>query len=220
MTGRTRISASVADAARRTVRPLLDPASAPVVIAVILLLAAALVFVAAGGLRPASRSAATVESGTAVTTSLYEVTVHEATVTDEVEQQYWEAEDGETLLLVSMRLTNLTDRPAAVQGSADRVTSRLLDSDAALLTLDGITPTEGARAWHSDGGQRSPVLQPGVPTEVVVGWPVPEDAITDGKVRLDVHDARAQGGQIIVSASAITWRRTELVARVGVEVTP
>lgn len=211
-------AAAGAAAARRARNALLDPASAPVVIAVIIALILAILFVVLGGFREASRVPASTAAGTEVATSLFTVTVLDATVTEEVEEQFWDAEPGETLLLVTVRLENLTDRPAAMLGATDRLTSRLIESDSALLTLDGITATETPRAWHADGGVRTPVLQPGVPADIVIGWPIPDDALTDDSVQVNVFDARERAGQVIVSASATTWTRTELLARVSVEV--
>ncbi|MGV2902645.1 hypothetical protein ACNPM4_13275, partial [Microbacterium sp. AGC62] len=146
--------------------------------------------------------------------------VMDAEVTDEVEEQYLEAEPGETLLIVTVRLENLSDRAVGVEGTADQVASRLLSSSAPLLELSGVTVTDTARSWRTDGSLRAVVLQPGVPADVRIAFPVADDALDEHEAHLDVYDAREQSGQVILSPSAITWRRTDLIARTPVEVDP
>ena len=188
-----------------------------VVVAIVGLLGA---FVAFGGLAPATTQPLLVPVGSEVRTSLYTVTVIDAEVTDEVEEQYLEAEPGETLLIVTVRLENLSDRAVGVEGTADQVASRLLSSSAPLLELSGVTVTDTARSWRTDGSLRAVVLQPGVPADVRIAFPVADDALDEHEAHLDVYDAREQSGQVILSPSAITWRRTDLIARTPVEVDP
>lgn len=204
-------------AARRALRGILSPSSAPVWIAAVVVVALAIGFIALGGLRPATRAAAAETAGTEVRTSLYAVTVTKAELVDAVEEHYWEADEGQTLVLLTARLENLSDRPVALLGTVDSVSSQLVDSNAPLLRLADVTPSKAARAWHADGTVRTPVLQPGVPAEVVIGWSVPEDSFPDGTVRLDVYDARERAGQIILASSSITWRRTHRIAQITVE---
>lgn len=207
-------------AADGAARSAFAPAAVPLWAAAVAIIGLPVAFVAFGGLAPATSQPLLVPAGSEARTSLYAVTVLDAEVTDEVEGQYLEAEPGETLLVVTVRLENLSDRAVGVEGTADRVASRLLSSSAPLLELSGVTATDTARSWRSDGSLRAVVLQPGVPAEVRIAWPVADDALAEHEPHLDVYDARAQSGQVILSSSAVTWRRTELVARTPVEVGP
>ncbi|MDA4894107.1 hypothetical protein PFZ55_45345 [Streptomyces sp. MS2A] len=206
--------------ARDLSRALVSRSTLPVGILCLVALAALAAFVLAGGLAPAASRAAIVSADTEVRTSLFAVTVLDAELTDEVEEPSFEADPGEELFVVTLRLENLTSRPAGVVQFVDRVTSRLVASSSPLLTPTGVSPTREARAWRTDGTTRSPVLQPRVPAEVQIAWPVPEGSFADGKAGLDVYDARERAGQLILSASAITWQRTGQAARIDVEVVP
>lgn len=212
--GSSRVGAA---GAHRVVRSLLHPSNLPVLILAIVLLIGALVFVALGGLAPARDSARRADAGEEVRTSLYAVTVVGAALTDEVEDQYISAEEDEDLLVVTLRLENLTSRPIGVQDAVDGVNSRLVGHDESMLALADVTPTDGVSVWR-DGSRASPILQPGVPAEVHVSWPVPEGSLPDGIVRLDVYDAWERAGKIIVSSTDITWHRTERAARVFAKV--
>lgn len=176
--------------------------------------------IAFGGLAPASRTPALVAAGEAARTSLYTVAVLDAELTDAVESQFLEAEPGQTLLLVTVRLENLSDRAVGVERSADRVESRLIVGREPMLELSGLTPTATARSWRADGSQRAVILQPGVPADVVIAWSVDADeaaaAVADGAIRLDAYEGIEQGGQVILSASTISWRRAELRAELAV----
>lgn len=200
-------------------------ATAPWLISAAVVVALLAVFIGFGGLAAASRTPAAVATGEEARTSLYSVAVLDAELTDAVESQFLEAEPGETLLVVTVRLENLSDRAVGVERSADRVESRMIVGRESLLALSGITTTGTARSWRADGSTPAVILQPGVPAEVNIAWPIADDADTAavldaGTVRLDVHDAVEQSGQVIISASTITWRRAELLAQLDLEVTP
>lgn len=203
------------DQARRS---LFASSSAPVWIAAIAAIALILVFIAFGGLRPAESSPTLTPAGEEARTSLYAVTVLRAELADSVDEQLFEAESGDDLLIVTVRLENLTSHAVGVDQGADRVKSQLIRAQEPLLALSGVTATDDARAWRTDGTLRGVILQPGVPAEVRLVWPVPEGSFPDGIAHLDVFDARERTGQAILSASAVTWRRTELATRVAVEV--
>ncbi|WP_102194269.1 hypothetical protein [Microbacterium aurantiacum] len=202
----------------RAWRSLLAASSAPVWIAAITAMAVILTFIALGGLRPAENSPTLTPTGAEARTSLYAVTVLSAELTDAIDKQFLEAEPGDDLLIVTVRLENLTSQAVGVDQGADRVKSQLIRAREPLLTLYGVTATDDARAWRTDGSLRGVILQPGVPAEVQLVWPVPEDSFPDGIAYLDVFDARERTGQAILSASAVTWRRTELATRIAVEV--
>lgn len=221
---RTRGAGGVRDAATRAVRPAFSRGAAPFWIALALSVVLLVGFIGFGGLAPASRTPAQVSAGDEARTSLYSVTVLDAVLTDTVERQFLEAEPGETLLVVTMRLENLSDRAVGVERSADRVESRMIVGREPLLELSGVASTGTARSWRTDGSTRAVILQPGVPAEVTVAWPVADDdataaALDEGAARLDVHDAVEQSGQVILAASTITWRRAELSARLDLGVT-
>lgn len=158
-----------------------------------------------------------VAAGDEVRMPLYAVTVLDAELTDEVEEESLSADPGETLVIVTVRLENLTDRPIGVGRAADKVEANLVGFNDPLLALTGVTPTDSAQAWRSDGSAGTVFLQPGVPSEVTLAWTAPEDAFTDGVVELDVYDAVETHGQILISADHINWQRGDLAARVTVD---
>lgn len=175
------------------------------------------VVVGVGGFDTVSNDAEAVDTGTAITTSLYAVTITGGELTDAVEEEYLEADEGETLLVLDLTIENLSDAPVGVGTAVDRVASRLVNARAALLVIPEANDTYSARAWRPDGSSGEVVLQPGVPSEIRVAWTVPSDAFTEGRAELDVYDAVEQGGQIILSSSSVTWQRREQVARVIVD---
>lgn len=203
--------------AQRTLRSMFAPSAIPLWIIGIAALSGILLFLAWGGLAAAQSTARQVAGDDEVRTSLYSVSVQSAEIVDEVEEAYITAEPGEDLLVLTLVLENLTDRPVGVLGAADGISSRLLGVRESLLQPSGVAALTDVRAWRG-GSSASPVLQPGVPTKVQVAWPVPEGSFAEGTMRLDVYDARVRAGQIIVSSRDIAWRRTELAARITVEV--
>ena len=217
------MAAGVRDAAAGATRTALSRRALPfwiVAAAIIGLLAG---FIGFGGLAPASRTPVIVTAGDEARTSLYTVTVLDTEITDAVESQFLEAEPGETLLLVTVRLENLSDRAVGVDRSADRVESRMITGREPLLELSGVTPTGTARSWRADESRPAVILQPGVPADVTIAWPISDDdaaAFDEGTVRLDAYDAVEQSGQVILSASTITWRRSELSAQLDLEAAP
>jgi hypothetical protein len=213
----------VRDAAADTARTVFSRRAVPFWIAAAVVVALLAGFVAFGGLAPASRTPTQLSAGQEARTSLYSITVLDAELTDAVESQFLEAEPGETLLVVTVRLENLSDHAVGVERSADRVESRMIIGRESLLELSGITATGTARSWRADGSTPAVILQPHVPAEVTIAWPIADDdataAVLDtGRARLDVHDAVEQSGQVILAASTITWRRAELHAQLDLEV--
>ncbi|WP_460796602.1 hypothetical protein [Microbacterium sp. GXF0217] len=190
---------------------------APLWIAILVATVAAAVFVGVGGLRPASASPTEFDAGEEVRTSLYAVTVLDAETTDVVEDRF-EADPGETLVVLTVRVENLSDRPIALGGSTDRIEARLVNAPEPLLALVDVEPTDFSRSWRTDGSAGGIVLQPDVPTVVQIAWPVPEGAFADGILRLDVHEPDVTTGKVIFSSDYITWQRGDLVARIRVPV--
>lgn len=175
-----------------------------------------------GGLRDAESTPADVATGAEIELSEYSLTVLDAEFTDAVEDQYLEADAGDTLVVVTMKMTNTTDRPIGVATSADRISTGFINVRAPLLALSdtehtSIEQTSSARAWRDDGSDGPVILQPEVLSTVRIAWSVPEDAVSAGSVQLDVYDAQVTTGQILLSADQIIWRRGELTARIGLD---
>jgi hypothetical protein len=173
--------------------------------------------IASGGLEKGDFTPTPVAAGEEVRMPMYAITVLDAKLTDEVEEQSLSADPGETLVLVSMRLENLTDRPIGVGRSADQIASRLINVDESLLSLSGVPSAKSRDVWRDDGSAGSVVLQPGVPSEVTIAWITADDAFAGGVVALDVYDAVETRGQVILSADQISWLRGELAARITVD---
>lgn len=170
--------------------------------------------IAVGGLNPAQSSPTVLDRGEEARTSVYSVAVLDGEFTDTVESEFLEAEPGETLLVLTLRMENLSDQAIGVGTSADRITSNLIGTARPLLALSGTEATGSARAWRADGSSGGVVLQPGVPSEVTIAWPVPDDAFADGIITLDVHEATVRGGAVILSSNVVSWRPAEIAAQI------
>lgn len=169
-----------------------------------------------GGLARSVTGVAEVGSGDEVRTSTYAIAVLDVAFTDVVESEYLEAEPGEKLLVVTARMENLADAPIGVGTTADLLKANLVNTSEPLLDLHGAEATGSASVWRADGSAGQVILQPGVPDEVTIAWPVPDDAFADGTVALDVHEAEVSRGAVILSSRVVTWRPDGLVARVVV----
>lgn len=205
-------------AAARAAKAAVSRRTAPVWLVAGVIAAALVAIIALGGLDRNEATPALFTVGDEVRTPLYAVTVLGAELTDEIEEQSLSADPGETLVIVTMRLENLTNRPIGVDRAVDRVESMLTGISDPLLSLAGVTSTDRARVWRDDGSAGSALLQPEVSSEVTLAWTAPEDAFTDGTVELDVYDAVEARGQVLLSADHITWRRSDLTARISVDV--
>ncbi|MGW8483145.1 hypothetical protein ACWGJP_08385 [Microbacterium sp. NPDC055903] len=185
----------------------------PVWIAVAVAASASGAVVALGGLDESVSRPADMALGEEIRLPTHAVTVLDATFADAVEEEFLEAEPGEALLVVTLRLENLTDRPIGLDTTSDRISSRLVNAAEPLLALSGAEPVASASTWLTDGSAGSVVLQPEVPAEVTIAWPVSEADAVEG-IALDVHEARIRSGQIILGSDVITWEQAALVARV------
>lgn len=171
-----------------------------------------------GGFDRADPAPATYAAGHEANLTLYSITVLEAHLAEEIEEQHISADDGEVLVVVGARLENLASYPVGVGRSADRVASHLLNASEPLLTLSGVTPTSSEYVWRTDESASGVILQPRVPAEVQLVWPVPTEAVADGRVTLDAYDAVESRGQVILSSDHITWRRSALAAQFTLDV--
>jgi hypothetical protein len=177
-----------------------------------------IVVIATGGLAQALTEPRSVDAGDEVRTGQLSVTVLDAEFTREVESEYLDAEDGEVLLVMTLAMENLTDHPIGVGTTADRIDTNLVNHDEPLLGLVGVEPTDNADVWRADGSAGQVYLQPGVPDEVMIAWPVPEDAMTGDAVALDVHEAAISTGAVLLSSRVVTWRAADIAARIVIPV--
>ncbi|GAB3595754.1 hypothetical protein [Microbacterium tumbae] len=205
---------SASSAVSSALRTLFSRRALPAWITIAAMAACLTVLVVTGGLDETESVPEPVALGTEVRLSTYAVTVLDVEFADAVEEEFLEADPGETLLVVTMRMENLSDRAVGVDNAADRISSRLVNVAEPLLALSGAEPTSSAAVWRDDGSAGSVILQPSVPAEVRIAWPVSEADVAEEGVQLDVYDAVAQSGQIILASDVVTWRRAGLVARI------
>lgn len=219
MTKTAGVGFSAREYSARALRSMTAPSTAPVWIAAIVLTSLASLFLAFGGFGPALITPTRAATGDEVRTSLYTVTVVRSELTDEIEERVLSAEPGEDLLLVTLVLENLTSTPAGVITSVDGVSSHLVDGKAPLLAIGGLDATDAILAWREERSS-GPILQPHVPAEVRIVWRVPEGSFPEGTAFLDVYEAQVVRGQVIISSSAVTWRRTQQTAQISMRVAP
>lgn len=203
--------------AARGIRTVFSRGAVPAWIAAGALALGVAAIIAFGAFDTAKHEPAEVAIGEEVRLAAYSVTVLDVEVTDAVEEQFFEADAGESLLLVTMRLENLTDATIGVGSTVDRISSRLVNAQTPLIALTGVPDPGNARIWHDIDSAADPLLQPGVPAEVTVGWRVPSSAIDSDAIALDVHEARVRSGQIILSSDVVTWGQGKLVARIDLK---
>lgn len=199
------------------IRSVFSRRATPAWIALGSLVAAAAVLIAVGAFDTAENEPAAVAIGEEVRLPTYAVTVLDVEVTDAVEDQYLEADEGESLVLVTMRLENLSDAPIGIDGSLDGISSHLVNSTSPLLDLSGVTVTGSARYWRDVTSSRRPLLQPAVPAVVTIAWPVESADLDSDDVTLEVHEADPQHGNIVVASTDVTWWQGDLVARIDLE---
>ena len=148
--------------------------------------------------------------------STYAITVLGAEVATEIESEYLSADPGEKLLVMTTRMENLTDAPIGVGTTADRTKANFINTAGPLLELADATATDSVSVWRADGSAGQVILQPGVPSQVTFAWTVPEEALSDGEVSLDVHEAEVRRGTVNLSSNAVSWRAAEVGARITV----
>lgn len=149
--------------------------------------------------------------------STYAITVLGAEVATEIESEYLSADPGEKLLVMTTRMENLTDAPIGVGTTADRTSTNIINIPGPLLDLADATATDASvSVWRADGSAGQVILQPGVPSQVTFAWTVPEEALSDGEVSLDVHEAEVRRGRVLISSTAVSWRAAEIGARITV----
>lgn len=198
-------------------RAAVDRSARPVWIIAGLVAVTAGAFAAAGTFGPASGSASVVAMGEEVAVPLYSVSVQDLDVVPEVEDNYMPVSEGEVILVLTVRLENLSDGTIGIDRGVDRTDSHLLAVNDPLLELSGITPSRPGVAWREDGSVDAVRLQPGVPAEVRIGWYVDESDLKEATVALNVYDAYAEGGHVLISRDSVSWWRDDLVAQIELE---
>lgn len=173
--------------------------------------------VATGGFARARVDLVQVGQGDEVRTTTYAITVLDARLAQNVEEEYFEAEPGEELLVLTARMENLSDTPIGVGSTADLTKANLVNTDEPLIDLVDVTVSDRASVWRPDGSAGQVFLQPGVPSEVRIAWVVPADALSDA-VSLDIHEADVSRGAVLLSSDVVTWDPAEVAARITVPV--
>lgn len=201
----------------RVIRSVFSRSAVPAWIVTGVVAVVAAVLISIGAFDTAVREPAAVAVGEEVRLSTYAVTVIDVEVTDAVEEQHFEADPGESLLLVTMRLENLTDTTVGVDSTVDRITSRLVNASESMIVLSGVDDPGNARVWHDATSLKSPLLQPGVPADITVGWRVDSSALDSDALALVVHDSVVRTGQIIIASDVVTWAQGTPVARIELE---
>ena len=203
----------------RVARSAVSRASIPFWIGGALLAALLIVTVSLGGFNRADASPAQLPVGEELHLPLYSIAVLDAHLTDEIEDEFVSADDGETLVVTTVLLENHAPYPVGVGNAVDGVQSRLFTMRDSLIDLAGVELSSTPYAWRTDDSAGGVILQPRVPTEVQLVWPVPADAVSDGKVTFDVYDADETRGQVILDSRNITWRRSDLAAQITLDAT-
>lgn len=173
--------------------------------------------VATGGFARARVDLVQVGQGDEVRTTTYAITVLDARLAQEVEEEYLEAEPGEQLLVLTTRMENLSETPIGVGSTADLTKANLVNTDEPLIDLVDVTVSDRVSVWRPDGSAGQVFLQPGVPSEVRIAWVVPAAALSDA-VSLDIHEADVSRGAVILSSNVVTWDPAEVAARITVPV--
>ncbi|MFT4258124.1 DUF4352 domain-containing protein [Microbacterium sp.] len=194
------------------IRSAFSRGAVPAWIAAGALAVAIVVLIAVGAFDTVEAPPEPVAIGEEVRLDTYAVTVIDVEVTDAVEEHYFNADPGEVLLVVTMRLENLSDSTIGVDTTPDHVTSRLVGSSTSLLELTGVTIERGPRVWRG-ASSATPLLQPDVPAEITVGWAVDPDDLDEAT--LEVYNADVRHGQILLASNVITWTQGAHVARIG-----
>ncbi|MBO3662617.1 hypothetical protein [Microbacterium stercoris] len=117
--------------------------------------------------------------------SQFDVSLGRAVLIDELEGAGTFVEEGERTLAVTVTFTNVTNEPIASDLYLDEtIQVAALPADR----IHGGGPTEPSIARLDDATVR-PVLQPGIPVETVVTWPIPADLLAEGDtLRVTIGD--------------------------------
>lgn len=132
-----------------------------------------------------------------------EMTPVQATLIDELNSTGVFPDEGERILSVVVDVRNLSEfaRPSVSENGlglvrVEGLAELLAGSGLAAYEVErGITPTVA----RLDDGTGSPWLQPGLPVRLVLSWPIPTDAFSDGDtVRISLPAATRAVGQSVI----------------------
>lgn len=128
--------------------------------------------------------------GEAHITDQRSLTVQRAVLIDALPEAGVVVEDGRRVLALVVEVQNRWDEPLSSIGS---------DGVAGSLRVAGIGEA-GAAAARMDDATSSPVLQPGVPAELVYAWAVEADAFEDGQdVEVTLYELSLYTGSFVTA---------------------
>lgn len=130
-----------------------------------------------------------VKVGERVITSNLEMTVDSAFLSDRVEDGITaDKENGERVLAVRMRVTNLFPEARTMRGMQGLQNTRIMDGPDDIPQIS--RPGEAA--------QGALALQPGVPDEIILSWTVAASDYSEGdEVRIALSDPQTYRGQFL-----------------------
>jgi len=143
-----------------------------------------------GGLATAAPDdLAHLEPGQAHVSDQRSLTVERAVLIDELPEAGVYVEDGQRVLAIIVDVENRWDEPLTSAGS---------NGIAGSLRVAGVDAAS-AGAARMDDATSSPVLQPGVPVQLVYAWPVEADSFEDGQaVRVTLYDMSLYTGSFVL----------------------
>lgn len=123
------------------------------------------------------------------------IVVERAVLIDEFPEAGVEVEPGERVLALLLTAENRWTQPLATDGADGSVSLALR-----IPALGDVRPDAVARY---DDATRLPILQPGVPAQLVVSWAVDAEMFAEGDdLRVDVRDATLYTGQLIIAGDS------------------
>ncbi|KRA24645.1 hypothetical protein ASD65_09655 [Microbacterium sp. Root61] len=121
------------------------------------------------------------------------ITVQRAVLLDEFPEAGIHVEDGERVLAVQVRLENVRNEPQSASPGSD------VAKNFSIAELDGEPAGSAARL---DDATTSPVLQPGVPAEIVYTWAIDADDFHAGDtLHVTLNDLSLHVGSFVTIGS-------------------
>ena len=144
-----------------------------------------------GGLATAATpEIAALEPGAEHRNAQLAMTIERAVLVDEFEEAGVYVEEGERVLALLVSVENTWDEPLAASPDSSVTQS---------LTVDGLTDPPDSVARYDDA-TTNPVLQPGVPAQIVLAWAVEADAFDDAQeLKLTVNDMTLHTGSFVAN---------------------
>jgi hypothetical protein len=156
-----------------------------------------------GGLADAaSAPVERLDPGETHTNDQFALTVERAVLIDELPEAGVTVEDGERVLALVISVENVWDRALPSEGSA---------GVAAAVRIGQLDDLEPASIARLDDATTAPYLQPHVPAELVMAWPVVAGALTEGdELDVTLRDLTLRTGQFVVAGDY--WDTPEIAA--------